>query len=102
MPTAFGARCEVCQSHRVHFFPVRLNGVTGQKVRDRMTCTVCETTTAIDPSKAPGICCPRCGDVRMNCGETRVRSHGSERRKRKCFHCGFVVVTVERVTTGAG
>lgn len=99
MAFLFGAKCEVCQAHRLHLYPILDGPASAPRVRDRKTCTVCDTTTLIDPKQAPGIVCPSCGDVRMLVFETRRRGPGTTARKRKCHHCGHEVRTTERLVS---
>lgn len=74
-----GARCEFCEAHRLHEIRVVTEG--SGKVTRNLVCTACERTTRL------GVCCPKCGDVRLKTEYTKHRGDTTVRVKR-CVGCG--------------
>lgn len=84
--TPRGLHCDECMGHRLH--RVRLSGkkLPGAVRRYIFACTVCERETPVPPKEAPGISCPKCGDVRLRVVKTTHRT-GQTVRVRRCVGC---------------
>lgn len=91
--TLRGAHCADCRGHRLHEVRTVTEEPSGRVTRN-MTCSACETTTRL------GVCCPRCGDVRLRTVFTRHRD-GATVRVKACRSCGHRIRTRELVEAGA-
>lgn len=59
--------CEVCQAHRLHAIKQdRENESKESRLFHVRICTVCDTRTPLALHEQPGLCCPRCLDVRSH------------------------------------
>ncbi len=94
MSAPSGIHCETCQAHRLHSHPAQTMP-DGRRVRVRV-CTACATQTAMTPAETPGICCRKCGDVRLRSYRVWHRSAVTV-RVRKCLHCGNKSMTSEKL-----
>lgn len=92
-PRTGGAFCPDCRGHRLHEVRTVIEDGTGKTTRN-LVCSACETTTRL------GVCCPRCGDVRLRTKYTRHRG-GTTVRSKACLACGHRVRTVEVIEAGA-
>lgn len=73
-----GYECIACAAHRLHRI-VALHDTrskTSRLARYRI-CTVCETKTPLAEMEQPGVCCPKCLEIRCpteySCAEFRRR-----------------------------
>lgn len=94
MPQPAGLPCAGCRGHRLHYYPTR-ELKDGRKVRVKV-CSACNLTEPVSPADTPGLCCQRCGDVRLRVGRVSHPRPGVSHREKKCYHCGKVEKTVER------
>src|SRR5438045_1216078 len=92
-PQAKGSHCHECRGHRLHTVRV-IRSPSGKVTRD-LICSACESVTRW------GLCCPKCGDVRLDTLYTRHRS-GTTVRVKSCLTCGHRVRTRETIEAGAG
>lgn len=76
-------------------YPTRSDS-DGKRVRVRV-CSVCETETPLSAAETPGVCCRKCGDVRLRSYRVWHRMAGVTVRVRKCLHCGNKSMTSEKL-----
>jgi len=77
--------CPDCRGDRLHGFrPSRQRD--GRVLRVRY-CTACERETVLAIAETPGVCCRKCGDVRLEVYQTRHPSPGVTARVKRCRHC---------------
>lgn len=96
MPRA--TACALCEDGIHQSYPVRLLS-DGRRVRVRLC--LCGRVTDITPAETPGLCCPKCGDVRVLAFQTRNRRPGVAGRLRKCHFCGNVAKTAEQFVSAS-
>lgn len=98
MSTAKGFRCPTCMAVRVH--EIRTIRESGRVTRIAV-CTTCSGVTPIAIADRPGICCPRCLDIRFT-GPLYTRQRpGKVVRVKKCRGCGHKIRTQETVVSYA-
>lgn len=104
-PTCTGTKplslpCPDCQGERQHY--VRISTTKGEQGQRRrvLACTVCEREASIPTGEQPGICCPKCGDIRLTVVFTRHRK-GQTVRVKRCFGCKHRVRTKEVIESYA-
>lgn len=90
-PQGKGTYCADCRGHRLHTVRV-IRSDSGKTTRD-LICSACETVTRL------GVCCPKCGDVRLLQEYTRHRG-GTTVRVKRCCTCGHRVRTRETIEAG--
>lgn len=77
--------CPDCRGDRMHGFRPA-DQPDGRVIRARY-CTACERETALPPEESPGVCCRKCGDVRLQVYQTRHSAPGVTVRIKRCRYC---------------
>lgn len=76
--------CAKCGTERPHDIITRKTKKLHTRAR---RCCTCRTITPFTPAETPGVCCRRCGDVRIPVVYTIHRRPGLTRQMRKCKAC---------------
>jgi len=98
-----GYYCSACQAQRLHAIEsVQENESKDSRVYYVRTCMVCEESVPLALHEQPGLCCPKCLDIRIPAystaadfktkklpivGAPALQSIPVRRRVRECRHC---------------